>query len=46
VNETRHDNSFHANDFMDDDEGEENPELGRKALDYRPQSMEGGLARL
>jgi hypothetical protein len=46
VNETRHDDSFHANDFMDDDEGEENPELGRKALDNRRQSMEGGLARV
>jgi hypothetical protein len=41
VNETRHDDSFHAND-----EEENNPELGRKALDNRRQSMEGGLARV
>jgi hypothetical protein len=31
---------------MDDDEGEENPELGRKTLDNRRHSMEGGLARV
>jgi hypothetical protein len=45
VNESRPDDSFHANDFMDDDE-EENPELGRKALDNKRQSMEGGIARM
>jgi hypothetical protein len=30
---------------MEDDEVEKHPELGRKALDNRRQSMEGGLAR-
>jgi hypothetical protein len=44
LDKSRPDDSFHANDFIGDDEGEENPELGRKALDNRRQSMEGGLA--
>jgi hypothetical protein len=36
---------FYARDFMEDDEVEQNSELGRKALNNRRQSMEGGLAR-
>jgi hypothetical protein len=45
LNDGREDDSFHAKDFMEDDEVEENPELGRKDLDNRRQSMEEGLAR-